>query len=292
MTLFRNHNKTTIKIFINISKLDQHNKSFKLQFSNIIMKRNGGILTFLTIVFSSLVTAGPVRGIEQLTEGLGEVIVILIRFIGDTILSIESFDEFLFAKLLLFLLILIITFTVISKNTIFEGTENKPNKPIQWIISSAVSILAIRYLPDNFIQVILLQYGTLAVGLTVFLPLMIYFFFIHQSGIGPFGRRAGWVVFAASFFALWSFRYEDIGSANWIYWIAIGFVIISFLYDKAIHEYFGLSSIRQVRTERRVERRAEAQRKLEELEDNRKYFTDREYETQKNRYEKIIKNNI
>ncbi len=193
-------------------------------------------------MFSSLVTAGPVRGIEQLAEGLREVIVILIRFVGDTILSINSFDEFLFAKLLLFTLVLIITYTVISKNTLFGGDNNKP---IQWIISSAVSILAIRYLPDNFVQAIMLQYGALAVGITVFLPLMIYFFFIHQSGIGPFGRRAGWVVFATSFFALWSFRYKDIGSANWIYWIAIGFVIVSMIFDKTIHRYFSFSDFRK-----------------------------------------------
>ncbi|MEA3248201.1 MAG: hypothetical protein U9Q73_00685 [Nanoarchaeota archaeon] len=253
------------------------------------MKRNGGILAFLIILFSSLVTAGPVQGVEQLTDGFREAIVVLIRFIGDTILSINSFDEFLFAKLLLFTLVLIITYTVIKQNTIFGG-EN--NKPIQWIISSAVSILAIRYLPDNFVQAIMLQYGTLAVGVTVFLPLTIYFFFIHQSGIGPFGRRTGWVVFAASFFALWSFRYEDLGSANWIYWIAIGFVIISMIFDKSIHSELGLSSIRKIRTERKVERRVEAQKKLDELEDNRKYFTDREYEKLKTRYEKTIKNNI
>ena len=81
------------------------------------MKRNEGILAFLTIFFSSLVSAGPVRGIEQLAEGLRETIVILIRFIGDLMLDIDSFDEFLFAKLLLFVLILIITYTVIKQNS-------------------------------------------------------------------------------------------------------------------------------------------------------------------------------
>lgn len=215
------------------------------------MEKKAGILSFLTIMFSSLVTAGPVQGVEQLAEGLREVIVILIRFIGDMILDINSFDEFLFAKILLFALILIITYTVIKQNTLFGGTRNKP---VQWIISITVSILAIRYLPDNFIQAILLQYGALAVGLTVFLPLIIYFFFIHQSGIGRFGRRAGWVVFALSFFALWSFRYEDLGSANFIYWIAIGFVGISIVFDKSIHRYFSFTDFRKA--EKRLNERA------------------------------------
>ncbi|MFH1522138.1 MAG: hypothetical protein ABIF18_04230, partial [archaeon] len=187
------------------------------------MKKNSSMFAFLIVVFSSLATAGPVEGLEQLAGGLKDVIVVLIQFISDTIFNINSFDELLFAKILLFSIVLLVVYTVIKENTIFGGTKNKP---VQWIISSAIAILSIRYLSDDFIQAILLQYGTLAVGITVFLPLMIYFFFIHQSGIGPFGRRVGWIVFAASFFALWSLR-DDLGNANWIYWIAILFVVIS-----------------------------------------------------------------
>lgn len=257
------------------------------------MKRNERVLIFLTIFFSSLVSAGPVQGFEQLAEGLREVIVILIRFIGDLMLDIDSFDEFLFAKLLLFALILIITYTVIKKNSIFEG---KKNKPIQWIISSAVAILAIRYLPDNLVQAIMLQYGALAVGLTVFLPLMIYFFFIHQSGIGPFGRQAGWVVFATSFFALWSFRYDELGDANWIYWIGIGFIFVSFLFDKSIHEYLGLSEIRKAGELGKDNRRIDAQKKLEALEKDYSdsYYEGKErmYEKKKEHFKKVIRKNI
>jgi len=238
---------------------------------------------------TSLASAGPVEGVQQILSGLGQVIRIIIQFLLDTILEINSVDEFLFAKILLFTIILLITSTVIKENSIFGGTKNKP---IQWIISSAVSILAIRYLPDEFVQAILLQYSALAVGLTTFLPLMIYFFFIHQSGIGPFGRKAGWIVFMASFFAIWSFRYEELGNANWIYWIAIGFIIIAILFDKSIHEYLGLSSIRKAMSAGKIERRAKAQKKLEDLEDNRQHLTDKEYNKLKDKYRKAIKDNL
>jgi len=253
------------------------------------MKKEGGIFAFLTIMFSSLVSAGPVEGFQQLLGGLGNLIIVLIQFINNTILNINSFDEFLFAKILLFTLVLIIVYTVIKQNQILGG-EGK--KPIVWIISVSVSILSIRYLSDEFIQAIMLQYGALAIGITVFLPLAIYFFFLHQSGIGPFGRRAGWIVFATAFFALWSFRYEDIGSANVIYWIGIGFVLISLLFDKTIHSYLGFSSIRKVMSKRKIERRAKAQKDLEDLEDNRKYLSDKEYNTLKEGYVKIIKDNL
>lgn len=253
------------------------------------MKTKTSILTLFTIFFSSLVTAGPVQGIEQLTNGLKEAIIILIQFISDTIFNINSFNELLFAKILLFSIIFLVVYTVIKENTIFGGTKNKP---IQWIISSAISILTIRYLPDNFIEAILLQYGALAVGITVFLPLAIYFFFLHQSGIGPFGRRLGWIIFTASFFALWNFRYEDLGNANWIYWIAILFIGISIIFDKSIHSHLGLSSIRKARATGKLKRRIKAQEDLEELDKNRKYLTDREYNKLKDDHEKTIKDNL
>jgi hypothetical protein len=224
------------------------------------------LITSLTIFLTSLVSAGPVQGLYQLTDGLREVIRILIQFIGNTIFEINAFDEYLFAKLLLFTLILLVVYTVISKNSIFGGVTG--NKTIQWIISIAVSILAIRYLPDNFIQAILLQYGTLAVGITVFLPLIIYFFFVQQSGIGPFGRKVAWLVYLVGFFALWSIRRDDLGEANWIYWIAIAFVLISLLFDKRIHRYFGLSSARKIMRMTKEKQHRHWKRELLQLEED------------------------
>jgi len=159
------------------------------------MKKN--IFVLLLISMFSLVLAGPVQGAQQLLSGFGQIIIIIIKFISDTILSVNTIDQFLFVKILLFLIILLVVFTVIKKNAMFGG---KKNKAINWIISLSVATLATKYLPNEIVQAILLQYGALAVGITVFLPLAIYFFFIHQSGIGPFGRRAGWLVFATSFF--------------------------------------------------------------------------------------------
>ncbi len=254
------------------------------------MKINNSILySLFSILLLPKATAGPVQGLYQLTDGLREVIRILIQFISETILQIDAFNEFLFAKLLLFTLILLVVYTVISKNGIFGGEKNKT---IQWIISSAISILAIRYLPNNFIQAIMLQYGAFAVGITVFLPLIIYFFFVQQSGIGPFGRKTAWIVYLAGFFALWSFRYEDLGEANWIYWIAIGFIIISMIFDKTIHKHLGLRSIKKIRNENRTERRVSAEAKLKEIEDRRQFYTNKEYQKAKDRWEKAIKDNL
>ena len=54
-----------------------------------------------------------------------------------------------------------------------------------------------------------------------------------------------------------------------------------------------LSSIRKMRTTGKVQRRVEAQKKLEELEENRKYFSsDKEYSKFKEHWEKQLKDNL
>ncbi len=238
---------------------------------------------------TSFVSAGPVEGIEQLLTGLGEIIVLLIQFISDTILDINTFDEFLFAKILLFSIILLVVYTVIKKNTIFGG---KKNRPIQWIVSSAIAILSVRYIPDEFVQAILLQYGTLAIGITMFLPLIIFFFFIHQSELGSFGRKIGWAVYIISFIALWIFRYDKIGEANVIYWIGLGFALIAVGFDSRIHKYFGMSSVRKIWKDMKIKSRVEAQSELKKLEDNREFYSDHEYDRLRDKWIKIIEDNI
>jgi hypothetical protein len=246
---------------------------------------------FYLLGLTPLVHAGPVDGVRQLTDGFREILYILFQFIGD-MMGMRSFDQYLFVKILLFTIILLVVYTVIKDNTIFGGTKNKP---IQWIISSTVAILSIAYLPNEFIEAILLQYGALAVGVTVFLPLLIFFFFIHKSSVSPFVRRIGWIIYIISFFALWSINRTDLGEANVIYWIAIAVVVLSLIFDKKIHEYFGLSSIRKIRRGMSEDNRLEALRRLKTLEEDftNGYYKGRErdYDRKKDHLLEIIKKN-
>ena len=53
---------------------------------------------------------------------------------------------------------------------------------------------------------------------------------------------------------MWSFRYEDLGGANWIYWIGIAFIAISLFFDKSIHKSFGFADFRK--TKKRINEKA------------------------------------
>ena len=178
------------------------------------MKREGAIATFLTLMLSSLVSAGPVQGVEQLLYGLRDIIIIVIQFLGDTILDINSFDEFLFAKIIFFILLFLIVYVVISKNDFFGG-----NKIINRVIAGAISILAVRFIPRDLVEVLFLQYGALGAGLGVGIPFLLILFFIHQSEWGPLPRQTAWVFYGVSYIAVFSYSGDAIqGAASYVYW--------------------------------------------------------------------------
>jgi hypothetical protein len=247
------------------------------------MKRS--MLSGAFLFMASLVSAGPVEGVSQLLEGLLDIIVLLIGFIADTIWEIDSFDEFLFAKLLIFTIVLLVVYTVIKKSSMFGDS-----KPIHWIITSAIAILSIRFMPDGFVQAILLQYGTLGTAIAIFVPFLIFFLFVHQSDIGSFGRKTGWVFYTASFIAIWAFEYADISEVNWLYGIGLTLIAISFLFDKYIHAQFGLSEYRKIRRDIVSENATRARRQLLQLEKDRtdRIISEKDYKRKLKHLEKII----
>ncbi|MEK6873061.1 MAG: hypothetical protein AABW90_03555, partial [Nanoarchaeota archaeon] len=143
--------------------------------------------------------------------------------------------EFLFAKILLFFLLFAIVFMVIGRINILGD-----NLTIQSTIAVIVSIFAVRYIrPGEFINAILLPYGALGISISLFLPLLIFFFFLHANEIGGFGRRAAWFIYLIVFILLWGSReYDSLGIANWLYILGLGFVIISLIFDRSVHRYF------------------------------------------------------
>ncbi len=225
------------------------------------MKRNFGILAFLTIMFSSSATAGPVQGIEQLANGLKEVIIILIQFIGDTILSIDQIDEFLFAKLIFFILIFLVIYVTIDKNELFGD-----NKKINKIITATISILAVKFLPDELVKVILFQYGALGAGLGMFIPFFLILFFLHQSNWGPLPRKIGWILYGVSYLAIFSYIHESLtGVTNYVYWTGIIGIIIAFFFDRQIHMAFGTAEMRRARRGFESTRYADIQQKIHDI---------------------------
>jgi hypothetical protein len=164
----------------------------------------------------------------------------------EAVLGQSSTSEFFLAKSLLLILFFVVVLTITRKVPLF-----KDNKAVSLIVTIAVSILAIRFIPDEqFIYGILLPYTTFGIALTIFIPFLIFGYFVHEAVPGNFGRRAAWAVYGIIFVVLWFTRSGQIGDSNWIYLIGVALVLLAFVFDRSIHRYFNLQDF--ARAEKRL----------------------------------------
>jgi hypothetical protein len=151
-------------------------------------------------------------------------------------------EEFLIAKGLLLILLIVIISTILKRTPIGKNNEKTAN-----IIAIIISILAVRFINDNqLINGILLPYGTLGVAITTILPFVIFFYFVHYTNMGSFARKISWAFFAIIFLSLWLTREGLSEVSNQIYgWTMLAMIII-FFFDKSIHDYMGNRKIKDI----------------------------------------------
>ncbi|MEK6858423.1 MAG: hypothetical protein AABX53_00750 [Nanoarchaeota archaeon] len=193
------------------------------------------VFLFFLLFASPLVSAAPFGDIQFLQEQAINSIKQFFTPIFEVILGTSSFDDFFFAKILLFLLIFMVILSVLKKIEMFK------EKRMGTLVSLIISVLSIRYMPEEFVGGVLLPYGTLGIAIATFLPFLVYFWFVHQSVNGGAGRRIAWIVYGIVFLFVWGTRPAgQISSAsNWLYVAGFAAVFLSFSFDSSIHSYFG-----------------------------------------------------
>ena len=197
------------------------------------MKKSLIVLCLLSLAILPLVSAAiygsPAEGLQTLLYGARDIVNVFTEFL----FNIGFYDEFIFAKFLIFLIIFVVTYTVLKKIEFFK-------RPIiAFVIAASMSILAVRYIPSNdFLNAMLLPYSVYGIAITMLLPFIVFFYFVHHSVQGSTGRKIAWILFAGIFFGMWIQRRTELGDANWIYWGGIGAVLIAIVMDPTIHRYF------------------------------------------------------
>jgi len=252
--------------------------------------RRGLVIFVLALLLIPLISAAG--EFDQASEIITKVIDSTLGFITpvmENIIGDYSSSEFFFAKILLLILLSIIIKTVLDKTPIGED-----NKKISLILAIIVSVLAIRFMSQNeFIESVLIPYGTLGIAITTLLPIVIFFYFVHNTKIGNFGRKVFWTIYGIVLFVLWISRAQELPStANWIYLLSFIAVIIFIFLDKSIHGYFGLADIRKFERQDNKKRIREAKEELEKLEEHfqHKRMSYSDYKKEKKDLKEYIKN--
>jgi hypothetical protein len=195
------------------------------------------VALMLSIYLTQFVAAEytfPVDDMKATSQNVINYIRDLVSPILSFLLGVPDADQYFFQRTLLLALLFAIVYVVLKRVDIFRS-----NKPVLFIVTFVMAVLGARYMSDiKLIETALLPYGVMAIAITVFLPFIVYFYFIETSINTRAGRRAGWILFGAVFLGLWITRYKDVPEFNWIYGLGIGAIAIVFLFDGTIHRYF------------------------------------------------------
>ena len=217
-----------------------------------------GFAVFASILMLSLVSAqywyidlrqGAEQVIQWITDIFGPFLSVLFGGGYGT--------WFLFEKFLFFLIILAFSYVVLLKFPVFDE-----KKGIVWIITFAVSILATRFITEvEFVKTILLSYTVLGIAITAGVPLIIFFLFVNSFESVPL-RKILWIFFSVIFFAVWTVRYDDIGSLAWIYFATGALALLFFFADGTIRRAMIKQQMQQLGVARREDLEREIRREM------------------------------
>ncbi len=257
------------------------------------MKKRSQVFLMIIMCFlatSSFISAASFsfeNAKSQVTRVIDSTLGILSPFF-QKIIGDYSTSDFFFSKILLFILLIIIIKNVLDRTPIASD-----NKKISLIISIIISILSIRFINENnFFATIFIQYGVLGIAITTILPMVIFFYFVHNTNVGTYGRKVFWSLYAIIFGAIWILKSSEIPEvANWIYGLTLTAAIIFIFLDKSIHSYLGLSDFKKFERESNKKRIREAKEELEKIEEHfqKRRMSFQEYKHEKKALEDYIK---
>lgn len=221
--------------------------------SSILLVLISAILVLSTFNFASAATSGSsiassISGfIDGASLALAPIFQLLLGDVSGTGTQGPSF--YLFAKLLVFLLVGAIVLAIADFLPFLKESENKWAK---WMVVLIFDVLAVRFLEAQMIAAIILPYSVVAIALTSALPFVAYFFALYKGTENRLFRRVGWLLFAAVFIILFAIRSNEANVQGlFIYMITAVAAVIMFIFDGTIASLFRQAVNEQIFSEKR-----------------------------------------
>ncbi len=151
----------------------------------------------------------------------------------------QTNQQVFFVKILLFIIIFVLCRFALKAVPKLGEQDSVVN-----ILAVVVSILAIKWMSKDLVQLVLLPYGALGIALATILPFIIFLYFVHSTNMSGLGRRLAWMLFGISFIAVFLNRYAQISQTGRYFYLAILVaIILAFVFDKGLHHYFFLHEL-------------------------------------------------
>jgi len=207
-------------------------------------KRNYLFLAWFFLIIVSLIQGVYAASITDDFNGFFDGVVEVMNPFSAAVLGDTPSGEWLFAKVLFFVIVLSLVWLALSRISFFNPDEGAQLWVI-WVVAIAVSILAVRFIGDSkWISTIILPYTTLGIVLAAGFPFVIYFILVEFMMLAGPGyktiRKVAWVFFAVVFMGLFVARGDEIEGARNIYLVtAVLSILVTFFdgtFQKMVHQ--------------------------------------------------------
>jgi hypothetical protein len=243
----------------------------------MIQKRCALVLIsfLLSILLIGIISAEPGAAPSTIQSNIKSVVdkvVEVFQPISEAVLgqkyeSGTDSSKYFFARILFFIIILVIIFLALERVSFFNE-----HTFALWIISAAVAVLGTRYfVSDDWIKTILLPYETLGVVIAAGLPFVIYFIIVefNMRPNPPILRKIAWIFFAVVFTGLWISRSDanDLGNSGaiWIYPITAALAIAMVVMDGTLTKFWAKVDIEKSQLDSKKRAMRELKRELDRL---------------------------
>ncbi len=207
-----------------------------------ITKPKGFILGFL---FSMFLFSNIAFGLEEVQFSnfleeetiLGSISGLIGNVFSFLILEPSADHETVFAKSLLFILLYAILFAISKKIPL---TSTGPAW-VRVVLSLAVAVLSTRAMTDEMIRGILLPYNALGISISVILPFIFMFYFLHDMVTSRVVRKFGWIFYGIVMLGLWITRANEGQLSSGVNSVYLAFFLVALIMlwlDGTIHKYW------------------------------------------------------
>jgi hypothetical protein len=106
------------------------------------------------------------------------------------------------SSVLLGILLFIIIYSIVLKMKLFEGY----GRILALVVALIFTLLTFIYMPDNFVEAIVLQYGAVGATILTLIPFMILLYFSFSVAEDLFVAKLTWIFYAMYYFGLFIYK--------------------------------------------------------------------------------------
>lgn len=202
--------------------------------------------------------------ISDIIQAIADALTPLARtlFGSENLGVTQGTDAFTVANIFIFVIVLIIVFLVVDSINFFDN-----HRAFAWVLSIAVSVLAVRFLSDGMINAIIFPYKALGIALAAGLPFVIYFAAVEWKMQHRFMRITAWIFLAVIYIFIYYFRIDsaELSAYSWIYLVTAILALCVAALDGTIQAWYTQGKVSEAHSASKRATIRQLQRELGEL---------------------------